>query len=92
MTDINSIGGGSTSSNITTENWYTHPNGYGYSYPYYTHTYPTYTVIPQYQCEHCYCIKDAHSSRGHGPHRGCCKCMSVLAEEFLDTGKAKKGR
>lgn len=37
-------------------------------------------------CEHCYCILD----KGQGtttPHRRCCKCGNVMAEEFIDFKK-----
>lgn len=33
-------------------------------------------------CEHCYC-KPAYGYGGTNPHRQCCKCGCVMAEEFI---------
>lgn len=46
-------------------------------------------------CNHCYCIKQSGINyfpngavtNGEGPHRQCCKCKDVMAEEFLGIEK-----
>lgn len=55
-------------------------------------------MMPAFQpqaCEHCYCWA-ADDSEGpfvwpkverYGPHRKCCKCGNVMAEEFLNVNK-----
>jgi len=39
------------------------------------------------KCEHCYCIPVLHSLNGTSPHRQCCKCGDIMAEEFISLPK-----
>lgn len=34
------------------------------------------------ECEHCYCILD-DLARPNVPHRKCCKCLALMAEQFI---------
>lgn len=48
----------------------------------------SYTPPP---CDHCFCLKpnengffaNGNFSDGEGPHRQCCKCKTLMAEQFI---------
>lgn len=63
------------------------PELYGPYNPYSPH-YPQYKYCSN-PCEHCYCLDEEpnnllHPNRSKIPHKICCKCGDVMAEQFIE--------